>query len=108
MTVLRVREPRRHLAFDDAVPDGSRPRPRALIIQQRHRADLAWPMAVLAVLLKNRQDVFRKGHRRCRSVLRSAAGARNADDQTDHADGYQQPSPRTPHTPPSDRMKHGP
>ncbi len=68
VAVSRIGEPGRHLAAQHRGPDRLRPGPRALISQQRHRADLARTMAGLAVLLQDRQDILIKGDAQVRHV----------------------------------------
>ena len=50
--------PRRHLARDHALPDRFRPRARFVVGHERHRGHGAFAVAVLALLLQNRGDVF--------------------------------------------------
>ena len=54
--------PGRHLAGLHLRLDRSRPRPRVLITDQRHRRDRAGPMAVLAGALEYRGHVFGERH----------------------------------------------
>src|SRR5262249_8191036 len=58
MTVLRIREPRRHLALNYSSLNRLCPRTDFLKRKERHRSDLSGPMACLAVLLQNRENVF--------------------------------------------------
>jgi len=61
VAVARVREPGRHLSRNDRRFDRLRPWPRFFIAQQRHRPDLTWAMAALAILLQDRKDVLVEG-----------------------------------------------
>ncbi len=58
LSEVRIGGPRRHLACERVGLDGLGPRPGPLIIQQRHGTDLAGPVSLLAVALKDRQDVL--------------------------------------------------
>ena len=58
VAVLRVREPGRHLFRKDRRFDRLRPRPGFLMAHQRHRSNLTWPMATLAILLQDRKHVL--------------------------------------------------
>jgi len=53
--------PRRHPAGNDCFLDGLGPRSCIGITQQGHRADFARAMALLAMLLQDRCDVFGEG-----------------------------------------------
>ena len=55
--------PRRHVAGNYLLLDGSRPGPRLLIGEKRHRSDLAGPVAGHAVLLQNRRNILFIGDR---------------------------------------------
>ena len=75
----RVGEPRRHLARLDLGLDGTRPRPRVAVRQQRHRRHLVRPVAARAVVEQDGADVLVVG----RDVLGrrpSRAGQRQCDD----------------------------
>ena len=83
---VRVGAPRRHAPRLDHLADRLRPRPRRLVVEQRHRSDVAGPMALDAVGVEDRGDVLAVGHRavgrgECRertvaaSVQASRAGA---------------------------------
>ncbi len=65
--VRRIGEPRRHQLLLHGGADGLGPRPRLLVGQERHRPDLAGPVAALAVPLEDRLDVAVEGERRGRS-----------------------------------------
>ena len=52
--------PRRHLPRLDAGLDGPRPGPRFRVGDERHRRDVARPMARLALLLEDRRHVLRE------------------------------------------------
>src|SRR4030095_2595805 len=54
--------PRRHFPRNDSLLDGFGPWPNLIVRRQRHRTDLPWPVAALAALLKNPNDVVIKGH----------------------------------------------
>ena len=56
----RIRVPRRHHAVGDLLADRARPRAHFLIADERHRRDLAGPMAGDAVRVQNRRDVTRE------------------------------------------------
>jgi hypothetical protein len=61
---MRVREPGRHLPRRHRRLHRSGVGAHGLVRHERHRRDLPGPMARLAVLLKNRLDVFMEGDRR--------------------------------------------
>ena len=64
------------VAVRHLIPDRLRPRPRVLVGEQRHRPDLAGPVAAHAVLVEDRRDVLverRHVLRRLRRVLSGAA-----------------------------------
>ena len=61
MPVLRIGEPRRHLASQHRGLDRLGIRPHILIRQKRHRRDLARSMASLAIPLEDRQHVLIEG-----------------------------------------------
>src|SRR6266516_1687563 len=63
MSIVRVREPGRHLSRNDRLFDRLRPRPCFSVAQQRHRPDLARPMAALAIFLQDRKNVLVEGDR---------------------------------------------
>jgi hypothetical protein len=54
--------PRRHLTRDDTLLDGTCPRARILIRDQRHRRDRIRLMALLTLVLENGRDVFAERH----------------------------------------------
>ena len=64
---VTLQEPRRHdahaVAQPGAVLDAPRPGTHLLVGHQRHRRHRVRPMAALAVLLQDRRDVLREGHR---------------------------------------------
>src|SRR5438046_8488175 len=62
MSITRVSGPRRHFPRRYSGLDRFCPRPRLLISNERHRGDLARPMAALAVLLQNRKYVLRESN----------------------------------------------
>ncbi len=57
-SVMRIGEPRRHLLSEHRCFDRLRVRPRALIVEQRHRGSFAGPVAALAVFLENGENVL--------------------------------------------------
>src|SRR5215472_5511020 len=61
VTVLRIREPRRHLPLQDRFLHRLGPRTRLLIGEQRERRRLAGPVARLAILLNQRCDILGEG-----------------------------------------------
>ena len=71
--------PRRHLAGHHLVLDRARPGPHVLVGDERHRRDLAGPMADDAVLVEDRRDVLRE-RRRLRPRRRGRADCREDDD----------------------------
>ena len=87
--VLRIGMPWRHRAFADLRGNGFRPRPRILEGQQRHRRNLARPMAVRAVLIEDRRDFLAErrhggGRLRCLAGRRYRDGGRRAECQGRH------------------------
>ena len=58
-----IGKPGRHGSSHDRVLQGSCPRARLFVRQQRHRRNLSRTMASLAILLKNRLDILVKRHR---------------------------------------------
>ena len=68
--VLRIGVPRRHVPLAHLVADGFRPRSRVLVADERHRADLARPVARRAVLVEDGRNVFGKGRHRGRRYVR--------------------------------------
>src|SRR5579883_1285572 len=77
MAILRVGKPRRHFARKDCVADSFRPGPRFRERAEGHGRDLAGTMALLAALLKNRQDLFVEGGR-CGSCSRCRRNPENS------------------------------
>jgi hypothetical protein len=63
MSVAVFGKPWRHLARRHCRLDALRPGTRFRVSEQRHRRDFAGTMAFLTILLKNRKNVFVKGHR---------------------------------------------
>src|SRR3989442_1753921 len=57
LAVRRIRVPRRHQAERDFFTNGLRPGARVLEGEKRHRRDFAGPVAVGAILIKDRRDV---------------------------------------------------
>ena len=58
LPVPRIRVPRRHVAVADFVADRLGMRPRVVVGQQRHRADLSGPVTSHAILVKDGRDIF--------------------------------------------------
>ena len=74
--------PRRHVSFADFVANVLGMRPDVVVGQERHRCDLAGPMAGRAVLEENRGDVFGVGRtgRRCLFSRKPKATERQSSD----------------------------
>src|SRR5262249_6566836 len=58
---LRVAIPRRHPVLVHDFPDRLTPGHGVVVAQERHRADLAGPVTLLAVVLNDARDLFRVG-----------------------------------------------
>src|SRR5215471_20611896 len=63
-----IEMPRRHVAGDHALADSLRPRARLFVGDQRHRRRGAGMVALLALLLEHRRDIFGEGGRGLRQV----------------------------------------
>ena len=94
-SVLRIGEPRRHLAGDDSQFHRARPRPGLFVGQQRHRRDLARPMTRLTILLQDRKDVPGECDRSAGRILRLC---RPGGDQHAHHDENQKDPSVAQHT----------
>src|SRR5271165_4699584 len=70
MADLRIGEPGRHLAQHRGFLDGLGPRTRAVVAKERHRTRLAGPMARLAILLQDWQDILVECDRSRRQIGR--------------------------------------
>src|SRR5580704_385003 len=62
-SIVRIGVPGRHLSAQHGASNGFRPRPRLSKGQQRHRRRFAGTVAVLAMLLENRLNIFVKRRR---------------------------------------------
>src|SRR5262249_2899653 len=83
LAVMRIGVPRRHRPISDLLLYRTRPGPRVLISQQRHRRDLAGPMALHAVVEEDWRDVFRKS----RLSLLCVAGSACESNDTERGHG---------------------
>jgi hypothetical protein len=63
---VRVGAPRWHAPRLDHLADRLRPRPRRLVVEQRHRSDVAGPVTLDAVGEENGSDVLAERHRSIR------------------------------------------
>jgi hypothetical protein len=63
VAVLRIRKPRRHSLAADHIGAKFCFGPRLRISDEWHRRDLAGPVALLAMILENRQYIRIKGRR---------------------------------------------
>src|SRR5260370_28149015 len=59
--------PRRHLTRRHTVLDGACPGAHLLVVDERHRRDRGWLMALLTFLLQNRGDILGNGNLPLRS-----------------------------------------
>src|ERR1019366_2391239 len=62
MAYLGIGKPWRHLLADNGGLDGLGPRAGLCVGQERHRGNLAGPMALLTIVLENGKNVFVERH----------------------------------------------
>jgi hypothetical protein len=100
-----VEEPRRHLALADALLDRTRPWPRVLVRQQRHRRDLVRTMAAHTRAIQNRRNVFAEGDLRRR--LRALRAERRRTAEGDDGRAAQRHDRREYEPPVPNHLAHG-
>jgi len=81
MPTTRIGKPRRHLFRSNFVGNIACLKPNLLVGDQRHRPDLAQPMAALAVILKDGQHVAIEGGRGRRLLRQLSSGEGNHQKQ---------------------------